>query len=180
MTTKSEPPLRRYSERRNLATVSGGKPRCAWQLVASASAVHAATASAAYLGSAADCLRNFPTNFAILGDAEEAWTDHASDTPSARCLHRCMTRLNTLLEERQARAPLPQDILKRDYPTSATNLGEAKRKLQRRVTSLEVDLAWHETLLGNAHTRASPAALTGPARVRQHSCRRCLHCRSCP
>ena len=62
---------------------------------------------AAYLGSAADCLRNFPTNFAIsiLGDAEEAWTDHASDTPSARCLHRCMTRLNTLLEERQARAP---------------------------------------------------------------------------
>ena len=82
---------------------------------------------AAYLGSAADCLRNFPTNFTILGDAEEAWTDHASDTPSARCLHRCMTRLNTLLEERQARAPLPQDILERDYPTSATNLGEAKR-----------------------------------------------------
>ena len=54
-----------------------------------------------------------------------------------------MTRLNTLLEERQARAPLPQDILERDYPTSATNLGEANRKLQR-VTSLEVDLAWHE------------------------------------
>ena len=45
MTTKSEPPLRRYSERRNLVTVSGGKLRCAWQLVASASAVHAATAS---------------------------------------------------------------------------------------------------------------------------------------
>ena len=62
---------------------------------------------AAYLGSAADCLRNFPTNFAILGDAEEAWTDHASDTPSARCLHRCMTRLNTLLEERQAPPPPP-------------------------------------------------------------------------
>ena len=57
-----------------------------------------------------------------------------------------MTWLNTLLEERQARAPLPQDILERDYPmaTSATNLGEAKRKLQRRVTSLEVDLAWHK------------------------------------
>ena len=33
---------------------------------------------AAYLGPAADCLRNFPTNFAILGDAEEAWTDHGS------------------------------------------------------------------------------------------------------
>ena len=90
-----------------------------------------------------------------------------------------MTRLNTLLEERQARPPpppppLPQDILERDYPTSATNLGEAKRKLQRRVTSLEVDLAWHELY------PEMPSCSHRPARVGQHSCRRCLHCRSCP
>ena len=55
-----------------------------------------------------------------------------------------MSRLNTILEERQARDPLPHDILERDYPDYAINLGEAKRKLQRRVTSLKVDLAWHE------------------------------------
>ena len=89
----------------SLVTVSGGKLRCAWQLVASASSSARRDRIAAYLRSAADCLRNFPTNFAILGDAKETWTDHASDTPSARCLHRCMTRLNTLQEERQARAP---------------------------------------------------------------------------
>ena len=99
---------------------------------------------AVYLGSAADCLRDFRTNFETLCDAEEAWLDSTSKIPSARCLRRCMSRLNTILEERQARDPLPQDILERDYPDSAINLGEAKRKLQRRVTSLEADLAWHE------------------------------------
>ena len=51
---------------------------------------------------------------------------------------------------RSSRGSLSCDVttgssyLKRDYPDSAINLGEAKRNLQRRVTSLKVDLAWHE------------------------------------
>ena len=98
---------------------------------------------AAYLGSAADCLRNFPTNFTILGDAEEAWTDHASDTP----LSTLPPPVHDTAEHPPGGETSPRPPATGHSRARLPHLCHQPRRSEeklRRVTSLEVDLAWHE------------------------------------
>ena len=99
--------------------------------------------SGAFLGSAADYLHTFEPYFPVLQQLVSTWTDSEAPVWSARSLHACMVHLTTILEERQARAPLPQPVVNQDSPASASNLREAKNSYI--IEYLLLRLTWRGT-----------------------------------
>ena len=100
---------------------------------------------AAYLGSAADCIRHFVSAFPLLHILVDTWMDEHSTLPVSADLVACTQRVADLVEERQPTSPLPPEVL-REFPQSNHQLREAKAKLQHKVTSLEMYVVKRELM----------------------------------